>query len=136
MRVEVSFPDSATIQSRCKGLVVQTGLPPDHGGDPEALGPFDVLLCSLANCTGFHVLAFLEQRGFSSAEAGMTIEAGRSAETHLLDKVSLQIRVPEDFPEKYKDALVRAAGQCLVRSFRPSKARFPVFAGIGPFVRW
>jgi putative redox protein len=126
MRVEVSFPDSATIQSRCKGLVVQTGLPPDHGGDPEALGPFDVLLCSLANCTGFHVLAFLEQRGFSSAEAGMTIEAGRSAETHLLDKVSLQIRVPEDFPEKYKDALVRAAGQCLVKAQLGQQPEFDV----------
>jgi ribosomal protein S12 methylthiotransferase accessory factor len=116
MHVEVSFPDAARIQSRCKGLVVETGLPPDRGGDPEALGPFDVLLCSLANCTGFHVLTFLQERGIPTADAGVTIEGTRSAETHLLDKVSLAIHVPPEFPDKYRDGIMRAAGQCLVKA--------------------
>ena len=126
MRVEVSFPDKTRIQSRCKGLVVETGLPPDRGGDPEALGPFDVLLCSLGNCTGFHVLAFLEERGISVAGAGVTIEGTRSTQTHLLDAVSVRIRVPDDFPEKYKDALVRAAGLCLVKAQLGQRPEFAV----------
>ncbi len=116
MRVDVGFPASDEIQARSKGLVVEIGLPPDRGGDPEALGPFDLLLCSLALCTGYHVLAFLEERGISLAEAGLCVEAERSADSHLLDTVSVQIKVPADFPEKYGDAIMRAAGQCLVKA--------------------
>lgn len=132
MHVEVSFPDSTKIQSRCKGLVVETGLPPDRGGDPEALGPFDVLLCSLANCTGFHVLTFLQERGMSTSDAGVTIEGTRSARTHLLEKVSLTIRVPKDFPEKYRDPMVRAAAQCLVKAQLGQQPEFEVMVAPAP----
>jgi putative redox protein len=116
MRVDVCFPASDKIQANAKGLVVEIGLPPDRGGDPEALGPFDLLLCSLSLCTGYHVLSFLEERGISLSEAGLCIEAQRGQDSHLLDTVSIQIRVPADFPEKYSDAIVRAAGQCLVKA--------------------
>ena len=116
MRVDVGFPASDEIQARSKGLVVEIGLPPDRGGDPEALGPFDLLLCSLALCTGYHVLSFLEERGISLAEAGLCVEAERSADSHLLDTVSVKIRVPADFPQKYSDAIVLAAGHCLVKA--------------------
>lgn len=116
MRVDVCFPANTKIQASSKGLMVEIGMPPDRGGDPEALGPFDLLLCSLALCTGYHVLAFLEERGISLAEASLCVEAERGADSHLLDTVSVQIRVPADFPEKYADAIVRAATQCLVKA--------------------
>ena len=46
----------------------------------------------------------------------MTVRAERGAESHLLDDVRVEIRVPSDFPEKYDDAIVRAAGQCLIKA--------------------
>jgi putative redox protein len=116
VHVEVNFPDSATIRARCKGLVVDVGLPPDRGGDPDGLGPFDILLCSLATCTGFHVLTFLEERGMSATEAGLSIEAKRNVDSHLLERVTLEIRVPKEFPDKYRAAIVRAAEACLIRT--------------------
>jgi ribosomal protein S12 methylthiotransferase accessory factor len=116
MHVDVCFPQSDKIQARSKGLEVEIGLPPHRGGDPEALGPFDLLLCSLALCTGYHVLTFLDERGISIADAGLCIQAERGEDTHLLDTVEMEIRVPEDFPEKYQDAVKRAAGQCLVKA--------------------
>jgi ribosomal protein S12 methylthiotransferase accessory factor len=96
-------------------LTVEVGPPPDRGGDPEAYGPFDILLCSLATCTGFQVAEFLRERGFDTATAGVRIEAGRSEETHLLERIAIEIRVPADFPEKYHDAIVRAAGLCFIK---------------------
>jgi putative redox protein len=128
MHVEVGFPDSTRIQTRTRGLVMETGLPPDRGGDPEAPGPFDILLCSLAACTGFHVLCFLEERGFSLAGAGVNIDAERGPDSHLLETISIEIRVPEGFPDKYKDAVIRSAGQCLIREQlgRPPEFRMSV----------
>lgn len=116
MRVDVCFPQNDKIQAQSRGLEVEIGLPPHRGGDPEALGPFDLLLCSLALCTGYHVLTFLDERGISLDDAGLCIQAERGEESHLLDTVAIEIKVPADFPKKYGDAIVRAAGQCLVKA--------------------
>jgi putative redox protein len=115
MHVEVSFPSATRIQARSKDLTVEIGPPPDRGGDPGAYGPFDLLLCSLATCTGFQVADFLQQRGFDTASAGVNIEAERSEETHLLESIAIQIEVPPEFPAKYNDAIVRAAGLCFIK---------------------
>ena len=114
MQVEVSFPSATRIQARSKDLTVEIGPPPDRGGDVDAYGPFDLLLCSLATCTGYQVSDFLQQRGFDAAGAGVRIEAERSEETHLLESIAIQISVPPDFPEKYNDAIVRSAGLCFI----------------------
>jgi putative redox protein len=115
VQAEVTFPSPTRIQARSKGLTVEVGPPPDRGGDPEAYGPFDILLCSLATCTGFQVAEFLRERGFDTAGAGVHIEAGRSDTTHLLERVSIEIRVPDGFPERYRDAIIRAAGLCFIK---------------------
>jgi ribosomal protein S12 methylthiotransferase accessory factor len=126
MHVEVGFPSNVRIQTRCGELVLETGMPPDRGGDPDALGPFDFLLCGLAACTGFHVLTFLDERGCSLEGAGVTIDAERNPDTHLLDAVTIGIRVPKDFPQKYRDAIVRAAGHCAVKAQLGQKPEFNV----------
>jgi putative redox protein len=115
VQVEVTFPSATLIRAHSKGLTVEVGPPPDRGGDPEAYGPFDILLCSLATCTGFQVADFLQQRGFDATAAGVRIEAERSEESHLLERISIDITVPLDFPDKYRDAIIRAAGLCFVK---------------------
>lgn len=115
MQAEVTFPSPTRIQATSGGLTVEVGPPPDRGGDPEAYGPFDILLCSLATCTGFQVADFLQQRGFDTSTAGVRIQAERGTESHLLESVSIEIAVPGDFPAKYHDAIVRAAGLCFIK---------------------
>jgi uncharacterized OsmC-like protein len=75
----------------------------------------DLLLCALATCTGFQVADFLRERGFDTSAAGVRIEAERGAESHLLESISIEVMVPSGFPEKYRDAIVRAAGLCFVK---------------------
>lgn len=126
VHVRVDFPSNERIRTQCRDLVVETGLPPDRGGDPEAIGPFDLLLCGLAACTGFHVLSFLAERGFSLEDAGVIIDGRRSPDSHLLEWVAVTIRVGKDFPERYRDAIVRAANQCLVKAQLGKKPEFTV----------
>lgn len=116
MDVEVSFPSNNRIRACSQGLLVEIGPPPDRGGDPEAYGPFNMLLCGLATCTGFMVLEFLAERGLPTACAGLRIQSERSDQTHLLENVSIEIRVAAGFPEKYHDAIVRAAARCPVKA--------------------
>ncbi len=115
MQAQVSFPSPTRIQACSKGLTVEVGPPPDRGGDPEAYGPFDILLCSLATCTGFQVLEFLKERGFETADAGVRITADRGEDSHLLERIDIEISVPADFPTKYREAVIRAAGLCFIK---------------------
>jgi len=115
VQVDVAFPDHESITARSGELSFKIGLPPDEGGDPDAYGPFDLLLSALALCTGHHVRAFLQQRGFPISDAGLIVRAERGGESHMLEPVTMEVRVPEDFPQKYEDALVRAMGLCLIR---------------------
>jgi ribosomal protein S12 methylthiotransferase accessory factor len=115
MDVFIDFPSTTTVQARSKNLLVQVGLPPDRGGDPDAYGPFDMLLCGLGTCTGSAVRDFLLERGMPIAEAGMRITAGRSPTTHLLENVVIELLVPAGFPEKYNEAIIRAAKTCPVK---------------------
>jgi putative redox protein len=126
MNVEVCFPSAERVQAACKGMVLETGMPPDKGGDPGDVGSFDILLSALATCTGFQVLMFLRERGLSYEDARLSLKGHRSEETHLLDTVTVDIKLPADFPEKYYDAVVRATGQCYIKAQLGQKPQFEV----------
>jgi len=131
MDVEVSFVGTTRIRAQAKSLEVEIGPPPGRGGDPDAYGPFDMLLCGLATCTGSAVRDFLQERGYLTADAGLRIEAEHNQTTHLLENVSIEIRVPADFPEKYKEAIIRAAGTCPVKTQLGLKPTFRVTVAPG-----
>ena len=126
MDVEVTYPSESRVQARSQDLVVEVGPPPDRGGDPDAYGPFNMLLCALGTCTGYQVLDFLQARGLPTAGTGLRIEAERSEATHILENVTIEIRVPAGFPEKYEEAIVRAAGGCPVKDQLGLKPHFTV----------
>lgn len=129
MDVMIDFPSRTTVQARSKNLVVQVGPPPDRGGDPDTYGPFDMLLCGLGTCTGSAVRDFLLERGLPIDQAGMRITAQRSAITHLLENVVIEIRVPAGFPERYGEAIIRAAKTCPVKDQLGLAPEFKLVAG-------
>ena len=36
--------------------------------------------------------------------------------SHLVNKITIEIQVPQDFPEKYHDALIAVANKCKVKA--------------------
>ena len=42
-------------------------------------------------------MSFLDERGLPLDDAGVTIDAMRSEESHLLESVTVKIKVPEGF---------------------------------------
>jgi ribosomal protein S12 methylthiotransferase accessory factor len=115
LEAAVTYPSGTSMRAQAKDLVVEVGPPPHRGGDPDAYGPFDLLLCALATCTGFPVMDFLRERGIPTEGAAVRIKAVRGEESHILEKVDIEIVVPPEFPDKYREALVRAAGLCFIK---------------------
>ena len=131
MDMEVYFPGNKRVHARYKGFVVETDQPVDSGGNNTAPAPFDLFLLSIGTCAGYYVLSFLRQRGLSAEGAGVVLRGEVDQASHLTSKIYLEIKLPGDFPEKYRDAVIRAAEQCAVKRALENPPAFETSTTIG-----
>jgi ribosomal protein S12 methylthiotransferase accessory factor len=131
MDMEVYFPGNKRVHARYKGFVIETDQPVKAGGDESAPAPFDLFIASIGTCAGIYVLSFLEQRGLSTEGAGIGLSLERDLETKLVSKISLEIKLPPDFPPKYVDAVIRTAEMCAVKRHLDNPPAFETRATIG-----
>ena len=131
MDMEIYFPGNKRVYARYKGFVVETDQSVNSGGDGSAPAPFDLFLVSIGTCAGIYVLAFLEQRGLSTDGAGVVLRQERDPASKLISKITLELRLPADFPEKYRDAVVRAAEQCAVKRHLDNPPVFETYVTLG-----
>jgi len=61
------------------------------------------------------VLGFCRQRGISTDGIRLVQRMRVDPATRLVTDVQVTIELPAGFPEKYRDAVVRAADQCTVK---------------------
>jgi putative redox protein len=115
MDMEVYFPGNKKVYARYKDFVIETDQPEHAGGDGTAPAPFDLFLTSIGTCAGIFVLSFMQQRGLSTEGAGITLRTEHDRDKGLISKISIEIKLPADFPEKYRDAIIRTAEQCSVK---------------------
>ncbi len=113
--MEIRFTGGLKVQAEFDGLVVETDQPRESGGDGSAPGPYDLFLASLGTCAGFFALRFMQQRGVDPEGARLTLASERDPETKLATTVQIDLELPEGFPEKYREAIVRAMDQCKVK---------------------
>ncbi|MFQ6068975.1 MAG: OsmC family protein [Candidatus Aminicenantales bacterium] len=111
----VFFPGGKRVDASYKGHVIKTDQPEYAGGENSAPAPFDLFLASIATCSGFYFLAFLQQRGIAAEEAHLEMSTERNPSTKMIEKISIEIHLPPDFPEKYKKAVVKAVESCAVK---------------------
>jgi len=127
MDMEVFFPGKMRVSANYKGFVIETDQSEHGGGDGSAPAPFDLFLASLGTCAGVFVLSFLQQRGLPTKDAGVVMRSERDPQSGLITKITLEIRVPPGFPEKYRDAVVRAAETCTVKRHLESPPAFETY---------
>lgn len=126
MDMIISFPGGARVNAEFGGYTVPTDQPPQGGGEGSAPTPFALFLSSIGTCAGIYVLGFCKQRGLSTEGVRIVQQAERDPKTGLVDTIRLNIEVPASFPEKYYDALIRAADQCAVKKHLEHPPQFDV----------
>ena len=131
MDMEISFPGNKRVHARYKGFLIETDQSAGSGGDGSAPAPFDLFIASIGTCAGIYVLSFLEKRGLSTEGAGIVLRQERDPETKLVTKIILEIKLPGDFPDKYRDAVIRAAEQCAVKRHLDSPPAFETYVTVG-----
>jgi ribosomal protein S12 methylthiotransferase accessory factor len=61
------------------------------------------------------VLGFCKQRNLPTDSIRLLQRVGVDPRTGMVDQIGIDIQLPSGFPEKYHEALVRAASQCAVK---------------------
>ncbi len=115
MDIKVTFPGGKKVDAAFGGHVVHTDQPASGGGEDAAPAPFDLFLASLATCAGIYVLGFCQARNIPTEGFTITQKNDVDPETHLPKRIEIEIGFPQDFPEKYKPAVLRAAENCKVK---------------------
>lgn len=126
MEMTVSFPGGARVDATFGPYTVRTDQPAHGGGEGSAPTPFATFLASLATCAGIYVLGFCRQRNLPTEGLSLTQRAEVNRETGMVGRVVLDIHVPESFPEKYREALVRSAAQCAVKKHMEHPPEFAI----------
>jgi putative redox protein len=135
MHMEMTFPGGLAVDAQYEGFTVPTDQPVHAGGGGTAPAPFDLFLASIGTCAGLFALRFCQQRGISAEGLGVTLATERDDARHLVTEVRLEVTLPDGFPEKYREALLRAIDQCTVKRHLMTPPRFvvevadPVLAG-------
>ncbi len=114
--IRVSFPGGLKVDAEYKGFIIKTDQPVYQGGEEEAPAPFDLFLASIATCAGYYVLAFCRERGIPTDKAGVIMRTEKDPVAKMISKISIEIQLPPEFPEKYKNAVIRAVDQCTVKA--------------------
>lgn len=111
MQMIIDFPGGARVDAHFGPFTVPTDQPP-HSSAPS---PFATFLASIGTCAGIYVLGFCQQRNLPAEGVRLVQTLEVNQMSGMVKKINLDIQVPPEFPEKYKDALIRSANQCAVK---------------------
>lgn len=131
MEMVITFPGNKKVDSTYKGFTVQTDQPVAEGGENTAPEPFDLFLASIGTCAGIYVSSFCKERGIDTADLRLVLGFSRNADTNMVEKIDIQIKLPSGFPEKYKSAVIRSADLCFVKKHLTAPPQFFISATSG-----
>ena len=124
--MEISFPGGQKVDAQYGGFTIRTDQPVEDGGDGSAPAPFSLFLASLGTCAGYYVLAFCKKHGIPMQTIKVIAHIDRNEITHMVENYTIEIRVPKEFPEHYKNAIVKSAASCIVKKHLEQPPRFAI----------
>ena len=126
MDMVVTFPGGVRVDAQFGPHTIRTDQPQRGGGEDSAPAPFSLFLASIATCAGIYVLGFCKQRELPTDGISLVQRIEIDPRTGLVGQIAIDIQVPPGFPEKYHEALIRAANQCAVKKHLEHPPAFEV----------
>ncbi len=127
-RIKVGFPGGKAVKALVGDRIVLTDQSVVNGGLGEAPEPFALFLASIGTCAGFYALSFCEQRGIPTDDLSLEMVCHRHASEPRYDRITLDLSLPEGFPDKYRKGVQRAMDLCAVKKHILNPPDFDVTA--------
>jgi len=122
MELLIDFPGDSRVDAHFGDFIIPTDQPPAA----VAPTPFAVFLSSIGTCAGIYILGFCKQRNLPTDGLRILQRVHSDSSTGMVDKIDLEIQVPPEFPEKYRDSLIRSAELCAVKKHLEHPPKFEI----------
>lgn len=119
----VTLPGKRRVDVHVGKHVVRTDQPSEKGGEDSAPSPFDHFLASIGACAGIFVQGFCAARKIPYEHIRI-IEHPHFDEHGVLSGVDLELQLPADFPERYRDAVIKVVDGCSVKKAIAAQPHF------------
>jgi ribosomal protein S12 methylthiotransferase accessory factor len=129
--MEIIFEGGKVVTAYAHGHVIKTDQTVDHGGENSAPSPFDLFLASIGTCAGIYVKSFCDNRKIPTDKIKVIQTTTFDKETGLPADITIDINLPADFPEKYRESVRSVADLCKVKK---SIAKPPVFKVVSTII--
>ncbi len=128
--MEVTIDGGKVITAHLNGKTIKTDQSVRNGGGGTAPEPFELFLASIGTCAGIYVKSFCDQRGIPAENIKIVQSVVFDPAKRIPGKISLDIQLPADFPEKYRPAVINAAELCLVKKTINDPPEFQVHTSV------
>jgi len=125
-KFNITFDGNKKVSAHFREFSIHTDQQEIRGGENTAPSPFELFLASIGTCAGFFVASFCQSRSIPTGNISIVQTVFRNDETHMVEKITLDIELPPDFPEKYKTAVIKAADTCIVKKHLESPPKIIV----------
>jgi ribosomal protein S12 methylthiotransferase accessory factor len=126
--MEITFNGGKVVVAKLGDHVIATDQPTDNGGGNTAPAPFDLYLASIGTCAGIYVKSFCDRREIPAQGIKIIQHVEYDMEKRIPSRISLDIQVPADFPDKYRDSLINVAELCAVKKSIMNPPEFSISA--------
>lgn len=124
--LKVEFPGGLRVDAKLRGHTIHTDQPTMSGGEDSAPSPFELFLGSIATCAGIYALGFCNSKGISTEGMSISMDLERDMNTGLIGEVYLDLKVPDNFPEKYENAIIKSMDLCTVKKHLQNPPNFKI----------
>ena len=90
--------------------------PVHKGGTDKGMSPPEHLIVSLGACVGVYVRDFAAARDIPHEGFRVELDWERADKPERIGRIDVRLHMPSEVPERYREALIRAAEQCLVHN--------------------
>ncbi|MDX9774092.1 MAG: OsmC family protein [Bacteroidales bacterium] len=129
--MEVTLDGGKVITAHLNGKTIKTDQSVRNGGGGTAPEPFELFLASIGTCAGIYIKSFCDQREIPSENIRIMQTVEFDPEKRVPSVIKLDIKLPADFPEKYKTAVINSAELCMVKKTINYGPLFEVFTSVG-----
>ena len=117
MQQELTFSleGNMKVDAHVRDFTVRTDQKVDSDGDNTGPTPLELFFASLGTCASVNIAYFCIERKIPYKDIQMKMTIERDDRSHAVKKINMEIALPADFPEKYRNALLKAIDACAVK---------------------